>query len=328
MINTKNLNYEPSEEELLKYVTEETIFRFYCGDFKYGKRIKSVIREGDEDPSFVIYNNNGKHRFVDFGGKACQGNFVDLVKIKFNLNYYDALRKIDKDLGLNIFSGQFRIADDNLRKINSKKTIEDNKKPIKKSIDIIKRKWRDYDIEYWNSYNISLKTLEHFNVSPLYAYRINGFLFGADKYCYHYPVGSRDKIYQPYSDIFKYIGNTNKNSIQGFDKIDFNKEHLIITSSYKEVFTLYELGYNSIAPNSETTYVDKWIIDELKNYFKIYILFDWDEEGKKQTKEQSEFYDVLPIYVPEQTPEKDLSDLSRLKGLNFVKEILNDKIRI
>lgn len=329
MINTRKLK-EPSSEEILKYISQEEIFRFYCGNFEYGKRIKSQIRDSNEDtdPSFVIYNNNGNLRFVDFGDGGSQGDIFTFVKIKFGLNFFDAIRKIDKDLGLNLYSGKFTINNDKLRVLNSKKEIQTHREEkSKKNISIIHRQWREYDIKYWLDYNITLETLNYFNVLPIMAYKINSYLFPADKYCYHYPVGSRDKIYQPFNPKkeFKFIGNTNKNSIQGFDKIDYTKPLLILTSSYKEVFVLYELGYNAIAPNSETSHIDKWIIDELKEDFNIIIMYDWDNAGIKQAKEQSELYGIDYI-VFEEDYAKDLSDVSKEKGLVYLNNMINEKI--
>src|SRR5699024_495185 len=74
------------------------------------------------------------------------------------------------------------------------------------------RGWRKYDIEYWESYGISLQWLKFAEVYPV-SHKIilkdgHRYVFRADKYAYAYVEHKEGKvtlkIYQPYSKDKRY----------------------------------------------------------------------------------------------------------------------------
>ena len=61
---------ELTKENILKYISEEDIFRKYIGhNFNLGESFKSPLRDDDDTPSFNVYYNieQGRVLYKDFG---------------------------------------------------------------------------------------------------------------------------------------------------------------------------------------------------------------------------------------------------------------------
>jgi len=310
-------------KQIKSSITPEQIYRKYIHNVKFDTRINSPLRDNDGTPSFIIYTNSWAYN--DFGLNS--GDCFTFVKTLFNLNFHEALIKIKNDFRNDM------VLTNNVKPVYTKK-----KKTV---IKPVYRKWMISDKTFWQSFGISKKTLEFFKVNPLlgfYFLKTDEYQFiKAKTLMYAYVIGSRFKIYNPFDKNNKFYGNTSKNSIQGYTQIDFNKNHLIITSSLKDVMLLYEYGIQAIAPSSESTIIDKPIIDYLIKQFKhVYIFYDWDTPGIKLAEQHSKIYNVNYI-VPEGFEElvklkiKDPSDyykqFKQTKTLNFLKHVITNKIQ-
>ena len=85
------------------------------------------------------------------------------------------------------------------------------------------------------------------------------------------------KIYSPYEVKNKWLSNTKKTDIQGYNQLPNKGERLLITSSLKDVMCLHAAGYNAIAMQSEMQMPSEKLISELKERFNtIDILYDND----------------------------------------------------
>jgi hypothetical protein len=332
MFTTKN-----PRKIIFEKITELDVFKHYISEsFEVGgQNVRSPLRDDDDNPSFGIYMSPRGLRFRDFT-TGQNGDAIELVKQMFHIGYNQALLQIDKDFDLNVFhNNTMTLFSDDKPALTGHTTTAVVKKPM--TIKCKLRSYTEEDIDYWKQFNISYRTLRYFEIQPISMYKIGReglTTYTADPLAYRYKIGSRTKIYQPLSEIRhrKFCGNANKNSIQGYDKIDFSKDLLVLTSSFKEVLTLYELGYTAIAPNSESTLIDKWIIDDLKKFFNIVIFYDWDEAGVKSAELHSKAYDIpyVKVIKDEYTSKtKDLSDFSRdygiIKTFQFTNAILTNK---
>ena len=91
---------------------------------------------------------------------------------------------------------------------------------------------------------------------------------------------------------------------------------------------VYELGINSIAPNSETMFLTSKVYLELNKRFNdIYILFDNDYQGitsmnkfRKQFK--AEGIDLKCAWIPRKYGAKDISDLYLKVGKERLIELI------
>lgn len=300
-----------SLEEIQQKVNPILIYQYYSDKPVSTETIISSPLREDKNPSFKIWENGN---FYDFATQE-KGSVIDFVCKKFSINFLDAMIKISNDFKhLNV---PYREV--SLSKINDK-------------IKIVPY-YRDWDINdrnYWSSYNITKSVLTSLNVLPIKYYSINNNLFRANKLAYCYQIGSRFKIYQPYSKLYKFIGNTNENSIVGYNLINKN-EDLYIASSLKDAAVLIQLGLNAIAPNSESTRFKKSIMDNLFNLYKnIYVVFDWDEAGYNLSDAFLDYYSEYNLkQLKIKAPFKDVAEFSQNFGLETTnKLILNEKYKV
>ena len=86
---------------------------------------------------------------------------------------------------------------------------------------------------------------------------------------------------------------------------------------------LCALGYNAIAPQSETTYMAEDIIQDITSRFKkIYILFDLDEAGRKGAYMLNTYLDSKIVFIPD-AKYKDITDYYKAMGRDKTLKILN-----
>lgn len=336
MININDSKYqdklEVTPENILQIIPAYNIYRNYIGEFTIGRRFKSPIRSKDDNPSFGIFwskKAEGKLLFKDLA-QGIVGDCFILVKEMFSISYRDTLLKIIFDFRVN---DQFAVPD----KVSiTKQTI----KPItiatsnipKQSdviIDIRIREWRDYDLKFWEKYGITKKTLELFNVYPIDYIFLNDEIIKADyhSYAYHEQKDGIDryKIYQPYSKIMKWLSNFIEGTLSGWSQMPNEGKSLIITSSYKDVMTLFTIGFTAISPQTETYTFKKHIIQQLENRFQnIYIYYDYDEAGIKYAKLNEEKYGFIPLFT-NSINEKDPSDFYEKYGSNKLFRTCTDR---
>lgn len=293
-------------DDILKITTEASIAGKYLGISNIPCLIKSPIR-ADNNPSFAIYSPDGtKVRYIDFATKETGGIF-DLLCKMWNENFTDTLVRIYNDNGGN----KVEINTTNKSKVSI------NKVPIDMRCKV--REWRDYDLEYWKSFGITLDWLNYANIYPIsHKIIIKGnkrHIFGADKYAYAFVEFKEGKttlkIYQPFNNKgFKWANCHDKTVISLWTKVPEYGDKICICASLKDALCLWaNTGVPALALQGEGYPISNTAINELKRrYNKIYILFDNDkaglEDGKKLAKETGFINIVLPI----EYGEKDISD--------------------
>ena len=318
-----------TQEELLKHNSEETYMEHYLGIPVKKGLFKSPLRK-DNTPTCSFYRDKaGRLIFKDFRGDF-YGNFVEVVKFKYNVSYHKALAIIANDFGI--------LLNPELEKHKSciKKYTNNVLKPSEESI--IKVKVKDFtkeELDWWGSFGIGLTTLKKFFVfsceivflnDQIYSYSTpTSFNFG-----YFYP--SRDskkqfwRIYYPQNKKYRFISNWNKTMIQGFHMMPKSGEFLVITKSMKDVMLCYELGIPAIAPNSENLFITEAQWDNIVIKFrKIFLLYDTDLAGVANSKRiKKKFPKIQVLLIPRKYKAKDLTDLYKKLGteriLNLVEE--------
>ena len=311
-----------SKENLLSRIDSYNIFKYYCPNFKViGKPFTSPFREDKHPSSFIIYYD-GDLLFKDFGGESLRA--ISFVMKLFNLTFRDALEKINFDFNLGL-NGNWS---------NSVIELENNiNVPYKETtiIRIKRRDWNESDKLYWNPFGIQISTLTKFNVVPISFFSINDYMFKAAELAYSYEYYwqndiFRRKIYQPLSKD-KWYSNGG-DVVQGEGMLPKEGNLLIITSSLKDVMTLYELGYIAIAPTSETSFVPNKYFNKQKTRFaRIIIFMDSDDTGIKRSIELNERWNLEYILIPKEYNRKDISDFNKIYGEEKSKELLKTLIK-
>ena len=285
------------------------LFKKYCPSVNTDSNCRSPLRVGDNLPSFRLFYSNNALLFNDFGlGET--GDIYKFVRILFGLTYAQAIDKLYRDIK--------NIPDE----IKTKPIFIPEDTVSKSEILYDYRKVKTEDNVFWSKILNELKTLNLFDVYPISRFKVKDYIFNCKNLTYVFHVGSRLKIYQPGNTI-KYMGNTNSNSIQGWQMLNFDIKKLYLVSSLKEVIVLYEQGVQAIAPNSESTLISPKVMNFLKFYWDIEILYDWDKAGLINARKHSVKYN-LPISKLQfkKMKTKDLSDFREIYGFSNLSNIL------
>ena len=335
-----NLNKKlVTKDGLLQYITDVDVYNFYIGgEISLSHNIKSPLRT-EQRPSFGFFKgNSGELCFRDF--RLGSGDFVKFVQMRFNLNYFEALSKIAVDLNLTEYFHTKEVS----------KTINNNPSSIKSRDEIMgevvelnlgkkKRDWQAYDLAYWLQFGIDYDTLIKYRVEPIQYVFVNGNPIFTGKYAYAY-LEDKDgketyKIYQPFSEDFKWLNNHNESIWQGWTQMPDTADNLIITKSLKDVMAISAvMDIPTVSLQAESVKPKLHIIEELKSRFtNIYLLYDndYDKEtnwGRKFGTELSEEFDLLRLEIHETYESKDFSDLVKNKGQEEAKSILQSMIDI
>lgn len=303
---------ELSPEKLLKTVTQEELWSKYLGFIPQpGKTFISPIREETRGSANVFYTSDGNLILKDFGGDCF--NIWQFIQYKYQLNFRQALHKVYDDFTLNKEGFNYN---------QVIKTLNIKKDSIHTTIQISRRGYDKRDEDYWGQYYIPLGLLEMYGILALEYYWINGVLFVPKSICYTYEFGRGiRKIYSPLETEFKWVSNVPYDIYNGYDQLDYLGNSVIITKAMKEVLLWRLLGYNAIAPQSESK-LDSNLINKLKQRFKnIYLNFDNDQTGRRFSKLNNELYGFKELFTPE---EKNITDFIYTYGMESLKDLIKE----
>lgn len=304
---------------ILSKVTEYDIYAKYIGQFKVGMIYNSPFRK-DKNPSFGIYYSKRTKQllFKDHGTGEC-GNIIKFVSLfTGKTEYNDILSDIVDKLNIT----------NNTKLVSSKQYIP----PTETVIGVVRQEFTDVDINYWKQFNISINTLKKFNVNSIKYYLCNGIVKGTYKQenpMYAYKVYNNFKIYRPLADKYtKWRNNLTDYDIQGYEQLPQKGDILFITKSMKDVMCLHEMGYPAVSPSSESTFLPKDVLEQLKTRFKrIIILFDRDTSGVKRSRKLSRETGLEAMFINKKFKAKDVSDAVKANSFEEIKNWLNETIK-
>ena len=274
----------------------------------------------DKNPSFGIYYSKRTKQllFKDHGTGEC-GNVIKFVSLfTGKTEYNDILSDIVDKLNIT----------NNTKLVSSKQYIP----PTETVIGVVRQEFTDIDINYWKQFNISINTLKKFNVNSIKYYLCNGIVKGTYKRenpMYAYKVYNNFKIYRPLADKYtKWRNNLTDYDIQGYEQLPQKGDILFITKSMKDVMCLHEMGYPAVSPSSESTFLPKDVLEQLKTRFKrIIILFDRDVAGVKRSRKLSRETGLEAIFINKKFKAKDVSDAVKANSFEEIKNWLNETIK-
>lgn len=304
---------------ILSKVTEYDIYAKYIGQFKVGMIYNSPFRK-DKNPSFGIYYSKRTKQllFKDHGTGEC-GNVVKFVSLfTGKTEYSDILSDIVDKLNIT----------NSTKLVSSKQYIPSTETVI----GVVRQEFTDVDINYWKQFDISVDTLKKFNVNSIKYYLCNGIVKGTYKRenpMYAYKVYNNFKIYRPLADKYtKWRNNLTDYDIQGYEQLPQKGDILFITKSMKDVMCLHEMGYPAVSPSSESTFLPKDVLEQLKTRFKrIIILFDRDTSGVKRSRKLSRETGLEAMFINKKFKAKDVSDAVKANSFEEIKNWLNETIK-
>ena len=311
-----------TKEFIFSKVSQEEIFEFYLGvPVKKGLFCSPSIIRSDKQPTCAFYKNGkGVLKFKDFAGPSF--DCVGCVMYLFNLSYYMAIRTIANDFGL--------ISMPKLDKHIAKQKYSGNVISIteKAKIQVETKDFSPKELEWWNSFGISLPTLKKFKVFSIKSIFLNGNYFNSStdsSPIFGYYGGTNSdgdelwRLYMPTKRKYRFLSNWDSSQFQAMKQLPKDGNHCFIIKSLKDVMVLHEFGFIGIAPNSENVSITPTRFNKLKDKFNnIFVFFDNDLAGVKGAhKYKKSFPEVKCIFIKRKYA-KDISDLyKKVSNIQF-----------
>jgi Protein of unknown function (DUF3987)/Toprim-like len=309
---------------------------------KDGRSIKGLINPfyNDTNPGLTFYlGGNNIWRYIDYGEPQYQGDIFDYCATRFKL---DVVK--DFPLLLEKMDELFKSKKGILPKLADLPAVEKSKVKL---VEVETLDWTEEAIKYWEQYGISKQLLEDNHVSLVKSYTIHYidgssevknfsnskeliFAYRISKTCF--------KFYCPNPKRFWYAGDKPKNFYIG-EITDFcNVETpIFITGGFKDALTIRSHGQDAITLSSETATMTKRLLKDLYNaQYKVVVLYDNDETGKKQAIKLAEqcygtVADLSSILTEEEVDIKDVSDFvkanldkNRIRLFKFLLQYVED----
>lgn len=312
-------------EEVLKSVSEADILSYYLNIPSIPCVIPSPLRQ-DKNPSFGLYSLDGQRIYYkDFATQERGGTF-QLLRRLWGLSFQETLDKIKSEM-----LDHKKIVP--ISRLNSTVTricgSHNNS-----SLECKVREWRDYDLQYWESYGVTLPWLKYAEVYPI-SHKIvikdgQRYVFQADKYAYAFVERKEGqvtlKIYQPLSEDkrYKWANKHDRSVVSLWTKIPDTGDKVCICSSLKDALCLYSnLGIPSIAIQGEGYGMSDTAVNELKRRFKkVYICLDSDNVGILDAEKLAARTGFINVVLPKIEDAKDISDIFKALGKEeFIKTI-------
>lgn len=303
-----------SRNEILEQINEADILGFYLGIECIPTLINSPLRV-DKKASFSLYSPNGiEVNYIDFS-TGDKGSCMGLLMKMWNCDRCTLYKRIQKDLL-------------NMKKINCTKgnyTPRGVTIRSKSEIQSVKRPWKDYDKEYWESYGITIPILEWANVYPI-SHKIiisNGKSnqFVADKYAYTFVEFKEgrvtQKLYQPFNkDGYKWQNSHDKSVLGLWTKMPDKGKAICICSSVKDALCLINnLKIPCICLQGEGYPISDTAVKVLRERFTdIYLCLDNDEAGIKDAEKLATQHNFINVTIPQFNGGKDISDFYKVNG--------------
>ena len=294
-------------------ISHADLLSHYLGIDSLPVLINSPLRN-DRHPSFFIYSPDGTRVLYRDYATGEKGDIYNLLQRRSGKSFSELIRDIAANKML--YSTTFDNHESKGKKFT--KTTVDLKVKI--------REWQDYDIEYWESYGISLKWLKYAEVYPI-SHKIvykngNRYVFHAARLAYAFVERKEGtvsiKVYQPeVSDKKRKWQTSNDGSVVGlWTKVPEKGEKLVICSSLKDALCLWaNVGIPAVYVQSETTGISDTAKEVLKNRFRhIFICFDNDAPGLQDGFNLSLQTGFTNVVLPSFAEGKDISDMYRAKG--------------
>lgn len=324
-----NFTIEPkiTKEFLLSKNSEETYMAYYLGvPIKKGL-FRSPLRNDHHNTCSFFRGRSGNLYFKDFATGQCL-TFEGVVMEKYNCTYHNALKIIATDFGY-IQSSVKRES----KKVEIQPKFEGDKETF---IQVEIKDFSESELKWWNSFGISESTLKKYKVFSIKTVFLNGNIYAKSTQhspIYGYYFGKKGeveqwRIYFPKRKEFRFIGNVSTKTIQGYKQLPEKGKLVVITKSMKDCMLLSSLGIPSIAPNSETQFLEEKPLNEIRNRFDhLVLLYDADLTGVRfMNKLRKQHSDLIVCMIPRRYEAKDISDFYQKYGRNKTIELIKESI--
>lgn len=305
-------------EDIFSKCTEADIIGTYFDVSRIPCKMNSPLRV-DKHPSFGFYVTDTGHIGYKDYATGESGNVISLLQQYWNCSYSDVLCRLYDDM---IGDKGVEIVETDRSKVKRSSVKIDY---AKSDINVHIREWKQYDLDYWASYGISLKWLEYAKVYPISHTIVTKtnedgtsvtYTIPVDKYSYVY-IEKKDgiiqfKIYRPFNtDGFKWFSRMDGSVVSLWTKLPEKGDKVCVCSSLKDALCLWaNAGIPSIAVQGEGYGMSDTAINVLKSRFKnLFVCFDNDDPGIADALKFSKRTGFINVVLPPFKGGKDISDL-------------------
>lgn len=158
-------------------------------------------------------------------------------------------------------------------------------------------------VEYFVSRGISQDTLAKTNTFVNKLGNISFFTFGEDYLLSVTHRSIKDKRFGMEANSEQYLWNR--------ESLDFDYDFIIIAEGHIDALTAIEMGFENVVSMPNGCNAQKWIDNEyelLRNFNKIFLLYDNDKSGKKSLEQSMQRLDKFDLYTMDYGDYKDLND--------------------
>ena len=314
-----------TKDFILSKVNQESIMQYYTGQNVNSKKLFTSVLRNDSHVTVSYYKSKSNILYMHDFATNEHLDCWNVVMRLFDCNYYDALKIIAKD---------FNLIDNCTASKNIPKIVESIKETESAKIQVQIKDYTEEELNWWLQFGIDKRLLKKYHIYSIQHVFLNGELrFTSSPKCpiYGYYFGKdkngndKFKIYFPFKENYRFLGNLTQKILQGYKQLSETGELLIINKSMKDTVACRALGYDSVSPNSETTFPNEKQIEEFKRRFKqILVIFDNDKPGLHNLwLIRKRFPELNYYWIPKELGAKDLTDLIKLKGISEVKKLVN-----
>ena len=320
-------------DSILEKVSEYDIFRYYMPNTDWVPNVVTFSPfRNEKNPSFMIGNKHGRLTFIDFGDTSKRGSCFDFVMMIHNItNYQEALKLIDRDLGLGLSRG----TNTNVYK----HIVKEYKQPVKAAktyshIQVITKKFTKEELAYWAQYHQDIEDLKANNVYSISKVYLNKQLFPAPvgELRFGYLYGDKWKIYRPHAKDKRSKWVPNNVPITAMDGKDDIKECDVafINKSKKDYMVMKKLFPCSCAVQNEGLgCFSPENVEYIKSNSASQILsFDSDITGVENSQQITQLFGFDYCNVPRKYLSegiKDWADLAKVHGMKAIEDYLIEK---
>lgn len=347
-----SFNGEVSEQDIFdEGISEYDIYSYYLGfQPELATAYKSILRGGDETPSFSIYHSEYHPSFdymwKDSGAGKLSGHVFDFVNLLFD---FKSLFKTRLKIALDFECVERSFAKKHNIPLGNKvaeRGLETPPMNERCKIYYLKTWWsKQHHDFYTTDLGIPKTILDLYGTQAFKMYWVDDIKrapveIDKREIGVVYPIRDRVKLYRPL--VAKILGKEYKrfkfrtdylpNYVEGWDQIDWSRNDIIvITKSTKDAMWFRShFGINAVSPRSENTPIPIHLIERLKRHFKkVIYFFDNDQAGLDSAEKEGLRTGLDSVHLPMSCEEKDPTDLylaDKNKALTLVPNLLLKKV--
>lgn len=313
------------------------IFKHYIPfPFNIGKNFLNPLYKDTKASCNVYFDRRSdQYKLKDYGNDDYSGDCFHFVGKIIGIdcrqtnNFTEILKKINRDLNLNLEESHFNQTAKSNKKIMLNR--EDNT-PMEvelkqsKPYSVKTKPFSQLELDFWNQYGITQEILRKYKVVSIREFQSENnqgkpykIFFSEKEPIFAYQGKRFIKLYRPFSNVrFQYAGDTADKYCFGLEQLPIKGDTLFITGGEKDVLSLVRKGFHAVCFNSETSNIPKSVIQKLSYRFKhIVLLYDCDKTGMESSLKHQQALSqfgikrlVLPLCGSKE--EKDISDYFKL----------------